>query len=97
MHADRDATRAWISANSYQDTAELQFLPNTSSAVVAIYGYETDGAFTIDAGLGQLLTFELVDGPAPANISGNRPIDGSDLVWARGDGASVRWVVRRPH
>jgi hypothetical protein len=67
--ADRSVTRTWMSLNSYQDVDELKFLPGTSSAVLAIYGSDTEGTFTFEAGQGQLLTFELTDGPAPAGIS----------------------------
>lgn len=67
--ADRGVTRTWMSLNAYQDVEELKFLPGTSSAAIAIYGSDTEGTFKFEAGQGQLLTFDLTDGPAPADIS----------------------------
>jgi len=67
--ADRDPTRTWLSLGANGDDDELKFLPGTSSAMVAIYGYETSGAFVFEAARGQRLTLALTDGPAPADIS----------------------------
>jgi hypothetical protein len=66
--ADRGQTRSWLSFNSYGEDPELTFLSGTSSAMLAIYGFETKGGFRFEAALDQRLTFALVNGPAPADI-----------------------------
>ncbi len=69
VQTERGTTRTWIAPGSGNENEELKFLPGTSSAVIAVYGNETEVAFTFDAAQGQLLTLDLVDGPAPAVIS----------------------------
>lgn len=67
--ADGTAPRTWMSLNSYDTETELKFLPGTSSAMVVVYGWETEGVFTFDAAQGQRLTLALTDGPAATTIS----------------------------
>lgn len=66
--ADRGQTRSWLSSNSYDEDPELTFLSGTSSAMVVIYGFETNGVFRFEAARNQQLTFALINGPAPADI-----------------------------
>ena len=66
--ADRGPTRTFFSSNASDDN-ELKFLPGTSSAIVAIYGYETQSVFTFDAAQGQVLSVALAGGPAATEIS----------------------------
>ena len=67
--ADATPTQAWISLDSYRTDRELKFLPGTSSAMVVMYEWENQGAFTFDAAQGQRLTLAHTGGPAAATIS----------------------------
>ena len=62
----------WLSPNSLSETPEIEFLPDTSSAVVTVFAPAADAAVTFDAAVGQYVSIELAEPVlqnAPAEIS----------------------------
>jgi hypothetical protein len=67
--ADDVAVGDEVTADDVAVGDEVKFLPGTNSTMVVIDGFETNEVFTFRASQNQRLTFALVNGPAPADIS----------------------------
>ena len=68
---EHSPTRAWLALNTNDpaEGPEVTFLPGTSSAVLTMYDFATESSFIFEAGQGQRVRFDLVNGPAPLDIS----------------------------
>ena len=62
-------SKGGVTADDVAVGDEVKFLPGTNSTMVVIDGFETNEVFTFRASQNQRLTFALVNGPAPADIS----------------------------